>query len=73
MSEHLIAKIEAQVEQLVARCEKLEQEAADLRAKEKSWQQERTQLVEKNAKARQRVEAMIAHLKNLSAAAEENS
>lgn len=70
MTDSLIEKIESQVDQLIARCAKLESEAAELRERENLWQEERAKLIEKNAKARTRVEAMIAHLKNLTANAE---
>lgn len=65
MSKHLLNQIEVKLDELIERCAKLDKENAALRANEDGWQKERTRLVEKNEKARTRVEAMIAHLKNL--------
>jgi len=66
MSKVLLENIEAKIDLLIERCAKLEQEAEELRRREESWQRERRVLIDKNAKARTRVEAMITHLKNLS-------
>ena len=66
MSDHMLETLEAKIDALIQRCEKLESEAIALREKESSWQKERNRLIEKNEKARTRVEAIIAHLKNLS-------
>lgn len=65
MSKHLLHQIESKLDELIERCAKLDKENTTLRANESGWQKERTRLIEKNEKARTRVEAMIAHLKNL--------
>lgn len=67
MTESLIENIEHKVDRLIERCSQLERELAELREREELWQVERTRLIEKNTKARTRVEAMIAQLKSLSA------
>jgi len=65
MSKHLLNEIEVKLDELIKRCDKLDEENTKLKANEQGWQKERTRLIEKNEKARTRVEAMIAHLKNL--------
>lgn len=67
MSKHLLNEIEVKLDELIKRCGKLDEENTKLKANEQGWQKERTRLIEKNEKARTRVEAMIAHLKNLEA------
>lgn len=70
MSNQKLNAIEEKVDALIKRCAELEREAASFRAKEESWESERSRLIEKNEKARTRVEAMITHLKSLSANSE---
>lgn len=65
MSDDLLRALENKMDQLIHRCHQLQQENAELKARESEWQQERTRLIEKNELARNRVEAMISHLKNL--------
>lgn len=65
MSKHLLNEIEVKLDALIMRCAELGKENAKLRANEEGWQKERSRLIEKNEKARSRVEAMISHLKNL--------
>jgi cell division protein ZapB len=65
MSDDLLHALENKMDQLIHRCQRLQQENAELKAREGEWQQERTRLIEKNELARSRVEAMISHLKNL--------
>lgn len=71
MSDRMLEAIEEKVDALVKRCAELEAEAAAFRAKEDEWEQERDRLIEKNDKARIRVEAMITHLKNLNTSSEQ--
>lgn len=61
----MLKAIEEKVDALIKRCAELEGEASTFRAKEEAWEKERQRLIEKNEKARTRVEAMITHLKNL--------
>jgi cell division protein ZapB len=65
MSDDLLLALETKLDRLILLCNRLQQENAELKARESQWQEERTRLIEKNELARSRVEAMIAHLKNL--------
>ena len=65
MTEQALKDVEAKLDELISLCNRLEKENATLKAKEESWRQERTRLLEKNEIARTRVEAMINRLKNL--------
>lgn len=67
MTDESLHQLEAKLDRLIALCERLAQENRALKEKEAEWQQERTRLIEKNDLARNRVEAMIARLKNLEA------
>jgi cell division protein ZapB len=67
MSEDLTLTLEAKLDELIRQCARLQQENAQLKAREGEWQQERVRLVEKNELARTRVEAMITRLKSLEA------
>ncbi len=69
----MLDTIEHKVDALIQRCAELEKEAATLREKEAHWEEERARLVEKNEKARTRVEAMISHLKSLASEAEQRA
>jgi len=53
------------VDRLIAICDRLQQQNHQLLAQERSWRDERLQLIEKNDLARQKVEAMILRLKSL--------
>ena len=65
MSREQFAALEHQVDQLIYRCQQLEQENRSLRSQENAWRKERGRLIEKNEVARTRVEAMIERLKAL--------
>ena len=65
MSKSLIENVENKLDHLIRWCQLLEKENATLKAKEQEWDQERKRLVEKNEIARNRVEEMIQHLKDL--------
>lgn len=65
MTSQTLKDVENKLDELISLCNRLEKENATLKAKEESWKQERTRLLEKNEIARSRVEAMIARLKNL--------
>ncbi|WP_111641403.1 TIGR02449 family protein [Marinimicrobium alkaliphilum] len=64
-SDDLLNNLEQKLDQLLERCETLQRDNTDLRARESEWQRERVRLVEKNELARGRVEAMIVRLKAL--------
>ena len=65
MSERLLAQIEAKLDELIARQQRLQRENQALREREDNWKLERARLIEKNEIARTRVEAMVKRLKNL--------
>lgn len=67
MSDELLLSLETKLDRLILLTSRLQQENAELKARENEWQRERVRLVEKNELARSRVEAMITHLKNLDA------
>lgn len=67
MSDDLLLALETKLDKLILLCNRLQQENAELKARESEWQRERVRLVEKNELARSRVEAMITHLRNLDA------
>lgn len=65
MSNDLLLSLETKLDRLLMVCQRLQQENAELKARESDWQRERQRLIEKNELARSRVEAMIVHLKSL--------
>ncbi|MFN3579745.1 MAG: TIGR02449 family protein [Pseudomonas sp.] len=65
MEEPDINTLTLKVAQLIDLCDRLQQHNQHLLAQEKSWRDERLQLIEKNDLARQKVEAMISRLKSL--------
>ena len=65
MSDDLLLSLETKLDRLILLCNRLQEENAELKARESEWQRERVRLIEKNELARSRVEAMITHLKSL--------
>lgn len=65
MEEPDINTLTLKVVQLIELCDRLQVQNQHLHAQEKSWREERLQLIEKNDLARQKVEAMISRLKSL--------
>jgi cell division protein ZapB len=65
MSDELLLSLETKLDRLILLTNRLQQENAELKARESAWLQERVRLIEKNELARSRVEAMITHLKSL--------
>lgn len=65
MDEPDIDTLTEKVAQLIAVCERLQQQNQHLLSQERNWRDERMQLIEKNDLARQKVEAMILRLKSL--------
>lgn len=61
----LIAALEQKLDTLLEALQRLERENRALRAQQSTWQQERSQLVQKSELARTRVEAMIQRLRGL--------
>ncbi len=58
-------QLESLVDDLIQACSRLEEENRSLRTQCKSLQSERSGLIEKTEMAKNRVEAMIQHLKSL--------
>ncbi len=67
MTDNALQVLEHKLDQLIAICDRLDQENVALKARETSWLQERARLIEKNELARTRVESMITRLKSLEA------
>jgi len=65
MADATYQSLEEKIDVLVAACERLHAENAQLKASHTDLLQERAQLKEKNEQIRQRVEAMITRLKTL--------
>jgi len=59
MEQSAIERLSTKVEQLLAHCEKLEANNAELKAMQTDWQSERAKLLQKNDMARNKIEAMI--------------
>ena len=55
--------LEQKIDDLISLCADLNRENVELKADASSWNQERTQLVQRNELARTKVEAMISRLK----------
>jgi cell division protein ZapB len=60
-----LASLETQLEELLKMCERLKGENQSLREQQDTLSSERAALIEKNEKARSRVEAMITRLKGM--------
>ena len=60
-------KFEEKLDRLIELCHQLKQENQALREREAGLLGERSQLIEKNEMARQKIETMINRLRNLSA------
>ena len=60
-----LKKLEARIDELIRITERLGEENRALRASQRTLQVERANLLEKNDRARNRVEAMIMHLNSM--------
>ena len=60
-------KFEEKLDRLIELCQQLKQENQALREREAGLVGERSQLIEKNEMARQKIETMLNRLRNLSA------
>lgn len=65
MEQPEITTLIEKVDRLIAICDQLQLQNRQLLAQERTWREERLQLIEKNDLARQKVEAMILRLKSL--------
>ncbi|MFT0213323.1 TIGR02449 family protein [Pseudomonas sp. F1_0610] len=65
MKDSEIKTLLSRVDQLISRYEELKQQHQLLKNAERTWREERAELIEKNQLARVKVEAMISRLKAL--------
>ncbi len=65
MSERLLAQIDAKLDELLKRYQRLNRDHQALLAKEQAWLGERARLIEKNEIAKARIETMIDRLTQL--------
>lgn len=65
MSEQTLQPLESKIDELIAFCAHLQQENQDLRNRESGLLKERSELIEKNQVARQKVESIITRLKSM--------
>ncbi|WP_415882770.1 TIGR02449 family protein [Neptuniibacter sp. SY11_33] len=65
MTEHYFNALEQKIDQLLERCEQLNQENIQLRAREQQLKEERAQLVQLNEQTQSKIQAMIMRLKAL--------
>ena len=66
MNHESVEAIEQKIDRLIGLCARLQKENLALRERESSLLRERSQLLEKNELARNRVEGMITRLRGLS-------
>lgn len=65
MSEQTLKPLESKIDELIAFCAHLQHENETLRTRESGLLKERTELIEKNQAARQKVESIISRLKSM--------
>ena len=65
MSRHTLQQLAEKLDSLINYSQRLKRDNELLKQRERQWQLERAQLIEKNNLACTRVEAMITHLKSL--------
>lgn len=65
MSEQTLKPLESKIDELIAFCAHLQQENQSLKDRESGLLKERSELIEKNQIARQKVETIIARLKSM--------
>lgn len=63
MDHHPLDRLEQQLDLLVSRCERLQQENQQLKERESSWRNERMQLLRQRDLTQQKIEGMILRLK----------
>ena len=64
MPDDEIKALELKIDELILLCNQLNVENQSLKRKSLDWQQERSQLIERNALARERLESMLEKLRN---------
>ena len=65
MSEQTLQPLESKIDELIAFCAHLQQQNEQLKGQESKLLQERSELIEKNQVARQKVESIITRLKSM--------
>lgn len=65
MEQSELESLSAKLDRLIERCQKLETENVALRQVQDDWQKERSQLMQRNDLARNKIEAMIGRLRAL--------
>ena len=65
MSEQTLQPLESKIDELIAFCAHLQQQNEKLKDHESKLLQERSDLIEKNQVARQKVESIITRLKSM--------
>ncbi len=65
MSEQILEHLEQQIDQLIGRCQQLQQRNQLLEQKAANWKSERAQLLQSRDAIHGKVEAMISRLKAL--------
>ncbi len=65
MAEARFKALSDKIDRLIKHCEQLEHDNSTLREFQNDWNQERSQLMQKNDLARNKIEAMIGRLKAL--------
>ncbi len=65
MAEAKLEVLSDKIDQLIKYCAQLESDNSALRELQEDWHQERSQLMQKNDLARNKIEAMIGRLKAL--------
>jgi cell division protein ZapB len=60
-----LKRLEEKIDSLAGYCRRLREENQSLKARRQEWERERSQLVEKTAIAKNRVESMISRLKSM--------
>ena len=65
MTEHYFNALEQKIDQILDRCQQLEQENVQLKERERLLKEERAQLALQNEQTQSKIEAMISRLKSL--------
>lgn len=67
MSNPTLAQVEAKLDELIARHRRLSAEYAELKTRERQWQEDKARLIEENQAAHSRIEALIERIRQLEA------
>lgn len=64
MPELDVSELESKVDELIALCERLAEQNKTLREERQSWIDQHDRLVERNERARSKIDATLGHLKS---------